>query len=462
MKSPYETWRDKARAFLAAGIRPEHADWQDALLRERLPTTLREPAEDLPRVPASLVDLLKRAACHRDPARNALMYRLLWRVVRNGRGILRDAADDDMIGVTHLAKAVDRASHKMKAFVRFRELAADDCVRYVARFAPEHDVLMRTAPFFVDRFAAMDWMIVTPDGIAHWDRATLRHLAPDPTMPVPGTDAAESLWLAYYESIFNPARLNVPMMRKEMPVAYWKHLPEAARIPVLIADAMPRAGRMVEHTSPCAGGNIAARAPLPRAPSTLDACRRCALWERATQAVPGAGPRDAPIMLVGEQPGDEEDLAGKPFVGPAGRVLRRACDDAGVDREAVYVTNAVKHFSFEPRGTRRIHRTPAQREIEACRSWLDQEIDTVRPQVIVALGASALFALLRKRLGVAAARDTPLMHGSGARIVATYHPSAVLRAPDEQARAATFEALAYDLRNARALAGLVRPAPSAA
>jgi len=173
-----------------------------------------------------------------------------------------------MIGVTHLAKAVDRASHKMKAFVRFRELAADDCVRYVARFAPEHDVLMRTAPFFVDRFAAMDWMIVTPDGIAHWDRATLRHLAPDPTMPVPGTDAAESLWLAYYESIFNPARLNVPMMRKEMPVAYWKHLPEAARIPVLIADAMPRAGRMVEHTSPCAGGNIAARAPLPRAPSS--------------------------------------------------------------------------------------------------------------------------------------------------------------------------------------------------
>jgi len=167
-------------------------------------------------------------------------------------------------------------------------------------------------------------------------------------------------------------------------------------------------------------------------------------------------------MLVGEQPGDEEDLAGKPFVGPAGRVLRRACDDAGVDREAVYVTNAVKHFSFEPRGTRRIHKTPAQREIEACRSWLDQEIDTVRPQVIVALGASALFALLRKRLGVAVARDTPLMHGSGARIVATYQPSAVLRAPDEQARAATFEALAYDLRNARALAGLVRPAPSAA
>ena len=139
-------------------------------------------------------------------------------------------------------------------------------------------------------------------------------------------------------------------------------------------------------------------------------------------------------MVVGEQPGDEEDLSGKPFVGPAGRVLRRAFDDAGIDRAAIYVTNAVKHFSFEPRGTRRIHKTPAQREIEACRVWLDEEIDTVRPQVIVALGASALSALMRKRLAVGAARDVALTHPSGARVVATYHPSAVLRAPDEQAR----------------------------
>jgi probable DNA metabolism protein len=458
VKSPYETWRDKARAFLAAGVRPEHADWQDALLRERVP----DATADVPRVPAPLVDLLQRAACHRDPTRHALMYRLLWRVLHNGRGILRDAADDDVIEVTHLAKAVDRASHKMKAFVRFRELRAAGAVRYVARFVPEHDVLARTAPFFVDRFAGMEWMIVTPDGIAHWDRKELALLDPDPSMRVPDTDDAESLWLRYYESIFNPARLNVAMMRKEMPVGYWKNLPEAARIPALVGEAMPRAGRMVEHTTPCASGNIAARAPAPQAPSTLDACRRCSLWERATQAVPGAGPRDARIMLVGEQPGDEEDLAGKPFVGPAGRVLRRAFDDAGIDREAVYVTNAVKHFSFEPRGTRRIHKTPAQREIEACRTWLDEEIDKVRPQVIVALGASALFSLMRKRIGVAAARDTPLVHPCGARIVATYHPSAVLRAPDEQARAATFEALAYDLRNARALAGLVRPAPSTA
>jgi len=456
VRTPYEQWRERARAFLSVGIRPEHADWQGGLLGA--PTPAQESA--MPRVPAALVDLLQRAACHRDPARNALMYRLLWRVVHGGRRLLRDAADDDVMMVTRLAKAVDRASHKMKAFVRFRELRTEDTVRYVARFEPEHDVIMRTAPFFVDRFAAMEWVIVTPDAIARWNRRSLEFLPPGQQISAPSEDASETLWLAYYDSIFNPARLNVSMMRKEMPVAYWKHLPEAARIPVLVADAMPRAGRMIEHAVACDAGNVAARAPMPPPGSTLDSCRRCPLWERATQAVPGLGPREATLMVVGEQPGDEEDLSGKPFVGPAGRVLRRAFDDAGIDRAAIYVTNAVKHFSFEPRGTRRIHKTPAQREIEACRVWLDEEIDTVRPRVIVALGASALSALMRKRLAVGAARDVALTHPSGARVVATYHPSAVLRAPDEQARAATFEALAYDLRNARALAGLVRPAPA--
>ena len=456
MKSPYESWRDKARTFLCAGIRPEHADWQEGLLAAPSPAR----GSTMPRVPVALVDLLQRAACHRDPSRNALMYRLLWRVVHGGRRLLQDAADDDVMMVTRLAKAVDRASHKMKAFVRFRELATEESVRYVARFEPEHDVVMRTAPFFVDRFASMAWLIATPDAIARWDRSTLEFLPPGEHAPAPGTDASEALWLAYYDSIFNPARLNVAMMRKEMPVAYWKNLPEAARIADLVTNAMPRAGRMIEHAVACDAGNVAARAPMPAPGSTLDGCRRCPLWERATQAVPGAGPRQSPLMVVGEQPGDEEDLSGKPFVGPAGRVLRRAFDDAGIDRTAIYLTNAVKHFSFEPRGTRRIHKTPAQREIEACRVWLDEEIDTVRPQVIVALGASALSALMRKRLAVGSARDVALIHPSGARVVATYHPSAVLRAPDAQARGATFEALAYDLRNARALAGLVRPAPA--
>jgi len=345
----------------------------------------------------------------------------------------------------------------MKAFVRFRELRTANGVRYVARFAPAHDVLMRTASFFVERFATMDWTISTPDGIAHWDRTMLAFLDADDALEIPREDAREALWLAYYESIFNPARLNVAMLGKEMPKRYWKQLPEARRIPALIAEAAPRTIGMIERTVACSGGNIAARATVPAKSSSLQACRRCSLWERATQPVPGAGPASAKLMLVGEQPGDEEDLAGKPFVGPAGRVLARALEDAGVDGEQCYVTNAVKHFSFEPRGKRRIHKTPAQREVEACRIWLDEEIDRARPEIIVALGATALAALMKKRIAVRAAREFPLAHPSGARVVATYHPSAVLRAADAQQAAVTYEALVYDLRSARALAGMVSP-----
>src|ERR1700712_5188951 len=150
----------------------------------------------------------------------------------------------------------------------------------------------------------------------------------------------------------------------------------------------------------------------------LDACRRCRLGEIASQSVPGEGPRRAHMMLVGEQPGDEEDVKGRPFVGPAGKLLRRALAEADVAEADVYVTNAVKHFSFEPRGKRRIHKTPAQREIEACRGWLDAEIVHTRPAVIVALGASALYSLLDKRIAVGTARANTITHASGARIVA--------------------------------------------
>lgn len=456
MRSPYDIWRDKARRFLAAGVPPQHADWHErSLLLQEVPAS--EPGA-VAVVPAALVDLLERAACHRDPAKNAFMYRLLWRVVHDGRALLHDPADDDVMLVTRLAKAVNHASHKMKAFVRFRELHTEDGVCYVARFEPEHDVLMRTAPFFAERFACMCWAIATPDGIAHWDRKRLSFVDPDEALDVPSEDAAEALWLTYYASIFNPARLNVAMMCKEMPIAYWRNLPEAARIPALIAEAMPRAGQMIEHTVAC--GNITAKPPPPRLPSSLQACRRCALWERATQPVPGTGPDNARIMIVGEQPGDEEDLVGKPFVGPAGRLLRRACEAAELDPGAMYVTNAVKHFSYEPRGKRRIHKTPAQREIEACGVWLDDEIGHVKPHIIVTLGATALFAVMQRRLSVGTSRGTVLTHPSGARVIATYHPSAALRAANERATSAIFDALVQDLRSACELARMRTPQPT--
>ena len=185
----------------------------------------------------------------------------------------------------------------------------------------------------------------------------------------------------------------------------------------------------------------------------LDACRRCDLWRNATQGVAGRGPGRAKMMLVGEQPGDEEDLAGEPFVGPAGRLLARALEEAEIDPARVYVTNAVKHFKGEPRGKRRIHKTPAQREVEACHAWLDDEIAKVRPRVLVALGATALTAILEHKMAIRDARGQALTHPSGAKVFATYHPSAALRAPTPELREKTYRKLVEDLRAARLAAG---------
>ena len=168
--------------------------------------------------------------------------------------------------------------------------------------------------------------------------------------------------------------------------------------------------------------------------------------------MPGEGPRRARAMLVGEQPGEEEDLQGKPFVGPAGRLLRRAMAEANLSAEDTYVTNAVKHFSWEPRGKRRIHKTPAQREIAACHDWLDAELTAVKPVVIVTLGATALVAVLGRKMTITAARNTELTLPGGARMVATYHPSAVLRAPDEARRDELYRTLVTDLRRAARMA----------
>jgi uracil-DNA glycosylase len=193
----------------------------------------------------------------------------------------------------------------------------------------------------------------------------------------------------------------------------------------------------------------------PPSKQALQDCRRCDLWKHATQAVGGEGPRDAAIILVGEQPGDEEDLRGHPFVGPAGRILDQAIAAAGLERNRVFITNAVKHFKWEPRGKRRLHKRPGAGEIKACHIWLQEEIAAIKPRVIVALGATALKALTRSSLSIEAARRETLLLEGGARIVATYHPSAVLRA--EGPRAEELQAfLVQDLRQAAKIASVIQ------
>jgi uracil-DNA glycosylase family protein len=247
------------------------------------------------------------------------------------------------------------------------------------------------------------------------------------------------LWRTYYRNICNVARINPVVMQREMPQKYWKNLPEATEIGILIRDGLSnfegRHETSQEKTNTMTKAVKRALADLPSPGEGPQECRRCDLWRHATQAVLGEGPKHARIMLVGEQPGDDEDLKGHPFVGPAGRVLDQALAAAGVERAKVYITNAVKHFKWEPRGKRRLHKKPDVREIVACNVWLEKEIADIKPTVIVALGASALRALVGASLSIDAARQQILTHATGAVIVATYHPSAILRSEADRAEA---------------------------
>jgi uracil-DNA glycosylase len=200
-------------------------------------------------------------------------------------------------------------------------------------------------------------------------------------------------------------------------------------------------------------------APVPDS-SSLDivrkaarGCRACHLYKRGTQTVFGEGSKGAPLMLVGEQPGDQEDLTGKPFVGPAGKILDRALEEAGINRDEVYVTNVVKHFKWEPRGKRRIHKKPNSREIAACRPWLEAELRLVKPEVLVCLGATAAQTVFGPSFRVTRDRGKILRSEFGAKVVATVHPSSLLRQPDEESREREYKLFVKDLRVLRKVAG---------
>jgi uracil-DNA glycosylase len=190
---------------------------------------------------------------------------------------------------------------------------------------------------------------------------------------------------------------------------------------------------------------------LPKLREAAAGCKACDLWETGTQTVFGEGTRNAEIVFVGEQPGDKEDLAGRPFVGPAGRVLDEALEAAGIDRKLAYVTNAVKHFKWEPRGKRRIHAKPNWAELTACRPWLDAELAVVKPKVLVALGATAAQALLGRQFRVTKQRGVPVESDLAPNVIATVHPSSILRQETEQDRAAAFDELVRDLKVVRKL-----------
>jgi DNA polymerase len=459
----FAEWRLAARALLLTGTHPEDVVWEDPSASVDL---FAEP-EDRPAdiatravgvVPPRFIELADAAICHRETIRFGLLYRLLFRLQKD-RDLIEVRSDPDISRLYRLASEVRRDSHKMKAFVRFRE----DDTRFAAWFEPDHYVLERTAPFFVRRFAGMQWAIFTPYRSAAWDGDRLLFGDGTKKSDAPRGDAMEDVWRTYFSSIFNPARLKVAMMKSEMPVKYWRNLPEAQLIPSLIRGAKQAEDEMIARMStepPARHTRAEMRKPeaeevteitsLADARAAIQGCRRCPLYEYATQAVFGEGPQTAEVMFVGEQPGDQEDLAGKPFVGPAGQMFDRVLDTIGLDRRRTYVTNSVKHFKFEPRGKRRIHQKPNAGEISACRFWLELEREFVRPKLIVAMGATAVQALTGKTASITSLRGRKLELPDGAALLVTVHPSYLLRIPDSDRKAEEIKKFEADLRAVKA------------
>ncbi len=466
-ETDFDGWRRAARGLRGAAVAPGDVLWTVDGAGDLFGET-EEPAAaaECFTVPREFVEVAEQVVLHSSGERFALLYRLLWRLASEPE-LMHIASDPDVARARDMARGVSKAVHKMKAFVRFRliEDAAEET--YVAWFEPAHRVVKDAAPFFVRRYANMNWSILTPDVCAHWDKTRLVFTPGADPADAPSEDALEDYWRTYYASTFNPARLKVAAMQREMPKRYWRNLPEAGLIPELIQAAEGRTAAMVSQTPSEPSRRVVRQAQrLARdgsfeegAPTTLeevaagvDFCRRCDLWRDATQGVVGEGPGSARLMVVGEQPGDQEDLAGRAFVGPAGKVLNQALEEAGVPRAEIYVTNAVKHFRHELRGKRRIHQTPRTSEVAACRWWLEAERRIVRPRVIVALGATAALAVFGKAVPVGASRGRALSLADGAQGVVTYHPSFLLRVPDEQEKAKAHAAFVEDLKFAWGLA----------
>lgn len=478
----FSGWRHRALQAIHAQLPPERLRWEtlsaptsslildapsvDDFARDRLPDDLPEARLTMSK---TFRDLLREASSCRIPDRWTVLYTALWRWSQGHREVA-SAADEMGARLYQMAKGVRRDRHDFIAYLRFREQDVPaPAPRFVAWYEPDHDTLEWAAEHFADRMGRTTFLIATPDRAAFWDGTALTFQAtPAGTLARPPVletrddgeqDAARTaLWLTYYRSIFNPARLNERALVQHMPIRRWRGLPEATLIPELIGTARGGAQRVGQATAVGMRDGHAIRADMVASgihteadADTLAQCRRCPLWKNATTVVPGEGPHPARLMIVGEQPGDQEDLAGRVFVGPAGQVLNQALEQAGIAREALYLTNAVKHFKWEPRGKRRLHKTPQQQEMLACRHWLEGEMASVAPSVIVTLGATAFSSVMARRLSLTEHLNHPIAHDNRW-VVPTYHPAYALRQVDSAGRDRALDAIVTGLKRAQHLA----------
>lgn len=440
------------RHLISEGIEASDVRWQTGTIEhqgglfddaaEALLYPHQRPTPPTLNLPKDAVDSAADAFLHADPERLKAIHACLARVAADRRH-WQDTLSPERVVMEQYVKQVRREKHKMKAFVRFHPVPDGDGEdRYLAWFEPDHHIVDAVAPFFAKRFAGMRWAIFTPKGCVEWDGTALHH-APGCAQPPFALDTTDSRdWLAYYESTFNPVRANPNQLRREMPVRYWKNLPEARSIPRLLNEAQTRTTTMTDAPGEARErrpGQLPGRPERERSPTdqrtrlehAIRACQDCPIGAHATQAVCGEGPLKATVMIVGEQPGDREDLTGRPCVGPAGQLLRDALQPHDWARTA-WLTNAVKHFKYEMRGKHRLHKTPGQREAEACSQWLEHEIALVQPQCIIALGATAARSLIGHAVSIEANEGQWLSRPDGTPVLILRHPSALLRMSEVQ------------------------------
>ncbi len=399
-ETDWEGWRKATRSLVLAGTEPGQVSWA-MRSHDEDGDPLQEGTGSFG-VSRSLVSLTSIAIQARDPVRFDLLYRLVWSANAG------ETDEDAMRRAQRLALAVRAEAHRMRTHVRF--LPVDDC--FVGWYEQVHFVLEANAQLIARRFPHLSFTIVTPDGVAYWDTKDLRFSA-GPT--VADDDALRRWWHSHQAELLRDGRVGTAIPEAE-------DLDESPRPP-----DRPALGPVVlpVHADP----------PLQEAMHEASDCRRCHLYEPATQTVFGEGPAHAKVLFIGEQPGDQEDVIGRPFVGPAGQIMDRAMEEAGIDRRTIYITNAVKHFKFTPRGKRRIHQTPEAPEIQACRFWLDVELVRLQPKLVVAMGGTAARALLGRAVTITRERGRPIEMPDGQTAFVTVHPSFLLRVPDEDAKA---------------------------
>jgi DNA polymerase len=416
-------WRRATRAFVLAGVEPADLTWAVGSGGEPVPET--DGSFTLSR---ALVSLAAQAFQARQAERFGLLYTLVWRAHHGGLDI-GDADDLDLRVVRRLALAVRADAHRMRTLVRFAQLMVDEQPHFLGWYEPDHFVVESNSRLMARRELAIPFTIVTPDCTAHRDQSGLRFGAglKDPV----DDDTLLAWWEAHRDALLRDAHAG-------------GGLPEAEEL-----DEVPRPldrpalGPIVLRERQTSGTKELAR--------EARGCERCALHGPATQTVFGEGPRDARVLFIGEQPGDQEDVIGRPFVGPAGQLLDEALEEAGIDRRRITITNAVKHFKFTPRGKRRIHQSPSPQEIDICRFWLDAERAAVNPTLIVLLGGSAGRAVLGRPVAVTRERGRPFSLSDGGTAFLTVHPSYLLRQPDEASRAREYAAFVRDLRAVKEL-----------